>query len=176
LQRWLAQVDLIRALLADDAYLSTRRATAVHQTWQGDAVDQVRLADGSLVSCLHVVDECSGAFLGSRVFPPSLQLRAAGCCAGGPTRAFSRLGLPLAMRLDNGLPWGGGAGNTCHPLALWLVGLGLELTFNPPRQPRYNGVVEKSQTSNKRWQVVAGPTAPGQAVVQTHRQGQPPSG
>jgi hypothetical protein len=65
---------------------------------------------------------------------------------------FSLWGLPCGLRLDNGLPWGGGAGNDLpSPMALWLSGLGLALTFNPPRQPRYNGVVEKSHETSKRW-------------------------
>jgi hypothetical protein len=36
-------------------------------------------------------------------------------------------------------------------MALWLAGLGLSLTFNPLRQPRYNGVVEKSNDTIQRW-------------------------
>lgn len=65
---------------------------------------------------------------------------------------FGRYGLPGGVRLDNGLPWGGGGGNDLPAaMALWLAGLGLELTFNPPRQPRYNGVVEKSHETNQRW-------------------------
>jgi hypothetical protein len=51
-----------------------------------------------------------------------------------------------------GLPWGGGPNNELpSAFALWLVGLGVELIFNPPRQPRYNGVVEKSHDTNQRW-------------------------
>jgi hypothetical protein len=65
---------------------------------------------------------------------------------------FLLWGLPGGLRLDNGLPWGGGAGNDLpSAMALWLVGLGLALTFNPPRQPRYNGVVEKSHETSQRW-------------------------
>jgi hypothetical protein len=65
---------------------------------------------------------------------------------------FGLYGLPEGMRLDNGLPWGGGPNNELpSAFALWLVGLGLDLTFNPPRQPRYNGVVEKSNHTNQRW-------------------------
>ena len=75
LQRWFDQVDLLPALPGRRLLPVYRRATAVHQTWQIDATDQVPLADNSLASCLRFVDECSGAFLGSRVFPPSVQLR-----------------------------------------------------------------------------------------------------
>ena len=77
LQRWLDQVDLLPALPGRPRLPVYHRATAVHQTWQIDATDQVPLADGSLASCLRFVDECSGAFLGSRVFPPRVQQRAA---------------------------------------------------------------------------------------------------
>ena len=64
---------------------------------------------------------------------------------------FSLYGLPKGMRLDNGMPWGGSGNDLPSVLALWMAGLGLELTFNPPRQPRYNGVVEKSNDTNQRW-------------------------
>jgi hypothetical protein len=65
---------------------------------------------------------------------------------------FARYGLPVGLRLDNGLPWGGSPGNDLpSAFGLWLAGLGLRLTFNPPRQPRYNGVVEKSHDTNRRW-------------------------
>jgi hypothetical protein len=65
---------------------------------------------------------------------------------------FSNYGLPEGMRLDNGLPWGDVGGHDLpSAMALWLAGLGLELIFNPPRQPRYNGVVEKSNHTNQRW-------------------------
>ncbi len=43
-------------------------------------------------------------------------------------------------------------------LALWLLGLGIEVTWNPPRQPQKNGVVERSQGTAKRW------AQPGQCV------------
>jgi hypothetical protein len=64
---------------------------------------------------------------------------------------FDRYGLPEGMRLDNGMPWGASGNDLPSVLALWLVGLGLKLTFNPPRQPRYHGVVEKSNDTNQRW-------------------------
>ena len=66
-------------------------------------------------------------------------------------RAFGRWGRPGALRVDNGVPWGAPAGDLPTPLALWLAGLGVELRFNPPRQPRRNGVVERSQGVGKAW-------------------------
>ena len=65
---------------------------------------------------------------------------------------FARYGLPGGLRLDDGLPWGGSPGNDLpSAFGLGLAGLGLRLTYNPPRQPRYNGVVEKSHDTNRRW-------------------------
>jgi len=65
-------------------------------------------------------------------------------------QAFGRWGLPEGFRLDNGIPWGS-AGDLPTDLALWLLGLGLGLTFNPPARPDKNGVVERSQGTGKRW-------------------------
>ena len=65
-------------------------------------------------------------------------------------RAFERWGLPQGIRVDNGWPWGS-AGDLPTDLALWLIGLGPEVRWNPPRRPQKNGVVERSQGTGKRW-------------------------
>jgi hypothetical protein len=65
-------------------------------------------------------------------------------------QVFTRWGRPERLRLDNGLPWANW-NDLPMALALWLVGLGIDLIFNPPRQPQYNGVVEKSQDTGQRW-------------------------
>jgi hypothetical protein len=54
------------------------------------------------------------------------------------------------MRVDNGAPWGS-AGDLPTDLALWLIGLGVAVDWNPPRRPQDNGVVERSQGTAKRW-------------------------
>jgi hypothetical protein len=63
---------------------------------------------------------------------------------------FRRWGLPEAVRVDNGSPWGSG-GDLPTPLALWLLGLGLAVLWNPPRRPQRNGVVERSQGVARNW-------------------------
>jgi transposase InsO family protein len=63
---------------------------------------------------------------------------------------FSRWGRPKRFRVDNGTPWGS-AGDWPTDLALWLIGLGVAMTWNPPRTPQDNGVVERSQGTGKRW-------------------------
>jgi hypothetical protein len=65
-------------------------------------------------------------------------------------RAFGRWGRPERFRVDNGTPWGS-SGDLPPELALWLIGLGVGVTWNPPRRPQDNGVVERSQGTAKRW-------------------------
>lgn len=65
-------------------------------------------------------------------------------------RAFARWGRPERLRVDNGVPWGSW-GDLPTDLALWLIGLGLGVDWNPPRRPQDNGVVERSQGTAKRW-------------------------
>jgi hypothetical protein len=63
---------------------------------------------------------------------------------------FAAWGLPGALRVDNGTPWGSWS-DLPPPLALWLIGLGREVIWNPPRRPQRNGVVENSQGVGQRW-------------------------
>jgi hypothetical protein len=64
--------------------------------------------------------------------------------------AFTRWGLPRCLRVDNGKPWG--SRSDLPPLlALWLIGLGIDMLWNDPRSPQQNGVVERSQGTAKRW-------------------------
>jgi hypothetical protein len=65
-------------------------------------------------------------------------------------KAFARWGMPSRLRVDNGTPWGS-VGDLPTDLALWLLGLGVEPSANPPRRPQENGVVERSQGTGKRW-------------------------
>lgn len=87
----------------------------------------------------------------TRSFPPSVWNRVAPAVVQGYFReVFTRWGRPQGLRLDNGLPWASW-NDLPTALALWLVGLGVDLLFNPPRQPQYHGVVEKSQDTGQRW-------------------------
>ena len=72
LQRWFLQLQQPPAAPGRHPPTKTDRATAPHGTWQMDAVEQLRLGSGEGVSWLRLVDEYSGAFLGTTVFPPLL--------------------------------------------------------------------------------------------------------
>lgn len=65
-------------------------------------------------------------------------------------KAFAHWGLPGRIRVDNGTPWGA-TGGLPTALAMWLVGLCVGVIWNPPRQPRKNAVVERSQGVGQSW-------------------------
>jgi hypothetical protein len=63
---------------------------------------------------------------------------------------FECWGMPARLKVDNGSPWGSWSDLPTF-LALWLIGLGIEMHWNPPRRPQSNGVVERSHGTAQRW-------------------------
>jgi hypothetical protein len=55
---------------------------------------------------------------------------------------FTRWGCPQRVRVDHGWPWGS-EGDLPPALALWFIGLGIGVIWNPPGHPQANGVVER---------------------------------
>jgi transposase len=70
LQRWLRRLREKPAPPGRRPARESRRARRPHEIWQMDAAEQKRLKTGQQISWLRVVDECSGAVLGTAVFPP----------------------------------------------------------------------------------------------------------
>ena len=116
-----------------------------------DAVEQETLADGSQASWLRFTDEATGAALATDVFDAAhFNQVPVGEVQARFRAAFARWGLPKAIQVDNGSPWGA-TGELPTPLALWLAGLGIEVRHTPPRTPTRNGVVERSHQTAQRW-------------------------
>jgi hypothetical protein len=65
-------------------------------------------------------------------------------------KVFARWGMPERSQADNGVPWGCN-GDLPPALALWLVGLGIDVQWSRPRVPQDNGVVERSMRTAKAW-------------------------
>lgn len=65
------------------------------------------------------------------------------------TTAFRRYGLPLRMNMDNGSPWGIGFGESrqLSTLTVWLVQLGIHVSFSAPYHPQTNGKQERFHRS-----------------------------
>lgn len=70
ISRWLAQSGLGPAPRGRRSRDNSSRASQPHETWQMDASEEIRLADGSKASWLRIVDEYTGAVLMTRVFSP----------------------------------------------------------------------------------------------------------
>jgi hypothetical protein len=63
---------------------------------------------------------------------------------------FARWGLPDRVRVDNGYPWG--TPRDLPPeLALWLIGLGVGVIWNPAGQPTCNPKVERCNGLTQQW-------------------------
>jgi len=152
LQRWFRHAGLGPPAKGNyPAAKDYHRADKAHEGWQMDAAEQLTLHTGEKVSWLEVVDEHTGAVLDTTVFPegrfnqvPAERTQTA------LRKCFTIWGLPGRFRVDNGPPWGS-KGDLPTDLALWLIGLGVELIWNPPRRPQRNGVVERFQGVEQCW-------------------------
>ncbi len=64
---------------------------------------------------------------------------------------FCQWGCPLALRVDNGEPFGSTRPSTTSELALCLIAFGVEVRANTPASPQQNGKVERQQGTSMRW-------------------------
>src|SRR5207244_8187324 len=91
LQRWFRRAGLGPAPKGRRLKTAAPRATRPHEVWQMDAKERVLLHSGEHVSWLRLADECSGAVLGTRVFPPGeLEPSAGRRRASQPAPSLSR--------------------------------------------------------------------------------------
>ena len=127
------------------------RAQRPHQGWQMDAAEELHLREQKRACWLRFVDECSGAFLSTWVFSTARweqverhAIQSRFC------ETFRRWGLPERLRCDNGYPWGS-PGDFPSELALWVIGLGIDMVWIPPACPQENGVVERAQGTGQNW-------------------------
>jgi transposase InsO family protein len=107
--------------------------------WQMDFKGWVGLAGGARCHPLTVVDDHSR-------YVPCLK-----ACAdeqgmtvrGHLETVFRRYGLPEAMFVDNGGPWGDAAGAHWTRLSVWLLKLGVEVLHSRPYHPQSRGKNER---------------------------------
>jgi transposase InsO family protein len=59
------------------------------------------------------------------------------------TEAFACYGLPWRINTDNGPPWGHGGQGRYTVLAVWLMRLGIALSYSRPAHPQTNGKEER---------------------------------
>jgi transposase InsO family protein len=107
--------------------------------WQMDFKGWIRLSTGERCHPLTIIDDHSR-------FAPCLK-----ACAdqkrptvqGHLKTAFERYGLPDAMFVDNGTPWGDASGKHWTRLRVWLLKLGVELIYSRPYHPQSRGKNER---------------------------------
>lgn len=63
---------------------------------------------------------------------------------------FAQWGLPAQLRVDNGAPWGSWT-DLPPDLALWVLGLGVDMLWNRPRHSQGNAVIERAHGVCQRW-------------------------
>lgn len=83
------------------------------------------------------------------------------------TEVFRRYGLPLRINADNGAPWGSpsAGGHSLSELAIWLIRLGVRVSFSAPYHPQTNGKLERFHRSLDA-EVIAGRHFQDHACVQ----------
>ena len=63
---------------------------------------------------------------------------------------FQRYGLPARINVDNGPPWGSPRNpGEVTELSIWLIRLGIRISFSRPRHPQTNGKIERFHRSLK---------------------------
>ena len=107
--------------------------------WQMDFKGHSQLSHGGACHPLTIVDDHSRYALG---------IKACGDEQGSTvSRAlvaiFRRYGLPEAMFVDNGGPWGDSSGQRWTRLSVWLLKLGVEVWHSRPYHPQSRGKNER---------------------------------
>jgi transposase InsO family protein len=109
-----------------------------NELWQMDFKGDFALSRGRCHP-LTVIDDHSRYALG---------VEACGTQRDGPTRerlveVFRRYGLPDAMLMDNGSPWGDSGGGGVTAFSVWLMRLGIRVTHGRPYHPQTQGKDER---------------------------------
>jgi transposase InsO family protein len=116
---------------------------APNALWQMDFKGRVRLGCGEWLHPLTIIDDHSRFAVGLAA------------CADQQTQTvqtrlevtFRYHGLPEAIYVDNGSPWGGGRPGQWTPLRLWLLKLGIETIHSKPYHPQGRGKNERFHRS-----------------------------
>jgi transposase InsO family protein len=119
-------------------------ATAANDEWAIDFKGWFRTADGARCDPLTVTDQATRYLLATRIVEPSL--------AGVRfvlERVFSDIGLPSAIRSDNGSPFGSAGAGGLSRLSVWWLKLGIEPRYIPPSSPQDNGRHERMHRTLK---------------------------
>ena len=119
-------------------------ARTPNEEWAIDFKGWFRTADGRRCDPLTITDQASRFLVEARIVEPTW---AGVRCA--LERVFERVGLPAAMRSDNGTPFGSTGAGGLSALAVWWLKLGIEPHYIPPASPQDNGRHERMHRTLK---------------------------
>lgn len=134
------------------------QTTAPNQVWPADFKGQFKTRDGRDCYPLTVTDHFSRAILLCRGLS---SIRSAGTQAAF-VRLFRDIGLPEAIRTDNGVPFASTGLHGLTPLNVWWMQLGIVHQRIRPGRPQANGTHERMHRELKRETLPAATTARAQ--------------
>ncbi|HYJ79865.1 MAG TPA: IS481 family transposase [Longimicrobiaceae bacterium] len=110
-----------------------------NELWQMDFKGHFGLLDGNRCHALMLLDDHSRYCVGARACAneraETVQAELRGI--------FREYGLPEAMLMDNGAPWGSDWEHVYTPFVLWLIRLGIRVLHGRPRHPQTQGKLER---------------------------------
>ena len=112
--------------------------------WAIDFKGWFRTVDGDRIDPLTVSDTASRYLVEVRITPQTHDGVKAIL-----TRVFNEIGLPDAIRSDNGSPFGSVGAGGLSRLSVWLLKHGIEPRFIPPSSPQDNGRHERMHRTLK---------------------------
>jgi transposase InsO family protein len=112
--------------------------------WAIDFKGWFRTVDGARCDPLTVTDAASRYLVAVRIVEPTW---AGVRCA--MERIFETLGMPAAIRSDNGSPFGSTGAGGLSALSVWWLKLGIEPRYIPPSSPQDNGRHERMHRTLK---------------------------
>jgi transposase InsO family protein len=139
------------------------RAEQIHELWQVDGKENIRLEKGTIATVLDVREPAACAFLVNRAHEVQtekgwrkLTLREN---QDDLRLAFTEFGLPVGIQTDREVVYGRPPEEAFPSLfTLWLVGLGVEHHFTRPGQPTDQPHVERGHRTLFDW--MEGPEPP----------------
>lgn len=120
------------------------KVTMANDEWSTDFKGWFRTQDQRRIDPLTITDSHSRFLMGLRIVPPTSEGVRPVFAA-----AFGEHGLPLAIRCDNGGPFGSTGAGGLTRLSAWWLKLGIELHFIRPASPQENGRHERMHRTLK---------------------------
>lgn len=118
---------------------------APNMLWQMDFKGWVELVNGARCHPLTMLDDHSRYALCLAACADEQRITV----QGQLETAFRRYGLPDAMFVDNGTPWGDASGERWTRLGVWLLKLGVGVIHSRPYHPQSRGKNERFHRSFK---------------------------